>query len=452
MNLKKIIVNITNILSEEVSIGGYLFLETDGFLIPADSLKNDYIFNLSIMNNEDKNICSLDCFLYKFDRDDYYGPAKIACHIPSLKVGKYHLYPLERAKNITLKEDLFIKMIPFKIDKSFNVINSGEFYFYSFSVYNLDFSGISSSKTIFFETFEKQINEMTIYLNNTPIKCQGLGKRIDCIISASELPQNNRYESLNVYIKDSNGNKKINHFVHPVGIILKYIEKKTLKIKASKLLTIADPFMITIDTSDNTLGNIVFSKEGFFYLQVKKEDDSDEIKSVPKKLMCGFHKHPGETTKIMCMIEVFLEDGIYTFEEYISDGPIEDDYDSISPIYKVVVPTFKLNGKYFYSLENKREIIFNEFFREKIVLNFKNKNEILNFTLSTEKYKGTIKYYLGNSQVDCYISIDSYITCGVKGTNFEKSDIYYFERLNFLNQRERLYMVPPFEVTVSWDN
>ena len=59
----------------------------------------------------------------------------------------------------------------------------------------------------------------------------------------------------------------------PINLILDYIEKKTLKIKVSKLLTncLLENDWIIFDTSDNTLGNVLFSSNGF-YLKVKKVD------------------------------------------------------------------------------------------------------------------------------------------------------------------------------------
>ena len=445
-------VSITKILSKEVSTGGYLFLETDGYLIPSTSYNQENYFYLSIMNDEDKKVTSLFCFFYQFEKKNYRGPAKIACDVlPSLKTGKYHLCPLQEVYSFLFFEIYYVNIPPYNISESFNIINTDESYFYSLNTFDISFYDISYSKTIRFDLFDSQSKEMVIYLDDTPITCQAAKLRMNCSISALQLPQSDRYKSYNVYIKDSEGNKRINQFIYPINIKLNYIEKKTLKIKVTKLLTNCLTYhdMIIFDTSDDTLGNVLYSKEGFL-LKVKKED-LNEINSETKSLMCSFHKHPGETTKIGCEAYDLLEDGIYSFEEYISDGPLEDEDDRISPMYKIVVPTFKSNNKFIYSSNRNDEHIFDFHFREKIVLNFKNKEDVLDITLHQEKYTGQIKYYLGNSQVDCYPILNDYINCGVKGTNFEKSDIYYLERLNILEERERLYMVPPFEVTVSWD-
>ena len=49
-------VHITNIISINTTIGGYLFIETDGICISYGSLNQENIFDLSIINDEDKSI------------------------------------------------------------------------------------------------------------------------------------------------------------------------------------------------------------------------------------------------------------------------------------------------------------------------------------------------------------------------------------------------------------
>lgn len=445
-------IRITNIISKDVSLGGFLFLDTDAVLIPSTSFNQENIFDLSIINDEDKSISSLLCFFYKFEKF-YAGPAKIACFIDSLKIGKYHLYPLENTMSFLFFEIYICNILPFNLSESFNVVDKDEFYFYSLKPIKLFFYDSSDSITIKFNLFKSVSREIIIYLEDVPITCQTSGNKMICSITASELPQNNRYESLTVYIKDSEENKKINYFVYPVYVILNYIEKKTLKIKVSKLLTncLTNYDNIIFDTLDDTLGNVIYSKEGF-YLKIKNENIEDSDSKI-KQLFCSFHKHPGENTKIFCERDGSLEDGIYTFEEYISEGPLDDEEDRISPNYKIVVPTFKSNGKCIYNSNYKNlENIYDLQLREKIELNFKNKEEILNITLNHEHYKGETKLFLGNSQIECYAINTDYINCEINGSNFDKSDIYYLEKMNFLEEKERLYIIAPFEVKVSWDN
>ena len=207
-----------------------------------------------------------------------------------------------------------------------------------------------------FDLFDSVVKDIIIYLEDIPISCQASGHRMTCNISAYDLPQENRFQSLNVYIKDSNGNKKYNYFVYPIDILLYYVKKKTLKIKVTKFLSksVVTGDNIVFDTSDKTLGNVLYSKVGF-HLKIRNQD----VPSYTIKLVCGFHKHPGENTKVFCNTSTgILEDGIYYIDEYISEGPIEDEMDKISANYQIVVPTFVSNGKFLYStkLSNKENI------------------------------------------------------------------------------------------------
>ena len=440
-------ITITKIISKNISSGGYLFLETDGILIHSTSFNQENIFDLSIISDEDKSIFSLLCFFYKYER--FIGPAMIACEINSQKKGKYHLKSLENTKSFLFSEIYIVNILPFNFGESFNIIEGYEFYFYTLKKNSLDFYNNVETKTIKFEFYAQISKEITFYLEDIPITCEASRSKMICPISAKDFPQDNRFQSLNVYIKDSQGNKKKNYFVYPIEIILNYIEKKTLKIKVSKTLTkcLTDNDFIVFDTSDNFLENVIFSKEGF-YLKIKKENDDSDI----KQLICGFHKHPGETTKILCKKQENLEDGFYYFEEYISEGPLEDEDNRISPNYNIIIPTFKSNSKFIYSSKIRDdERIYDTQLRDKIELSFRNKNEILNITLNHEYYEGKNKYFLGNSQIKCSIIDNDFITCGIQGISFENSGIYYIEKMNFLGEKERLHILPPVLVTLLWD-
>ena len=192
--------------------------------------------------------------------------------------------------------------------------------------------------------------------------------------------------------------------------------------------------------------NVIYSKEGF-NLRVQNEE-SNNI----GELFCGFHKHPGENTKIYCEVEKKLEDWYYTFEEYISEGPLEGEKHIISLNYNVVIPSFKLNGRFIYSSNHgSDEHIFDILFRDKIYLNYKNKGEILIIALYAEHYEGYYEYFLGNSKLESFFIGENNLAFKIPSINFEKSGIYYFEKKNFLGERQRIYMVPPFEVIFSWD-
>ena len=139
---------------------------------------------------------------------------------------------------------------------------------------------------------------------------------------------------------------------------------------------------IVFDTTDKTLENILFSKNGF-YLNVKKENSDCQT----NKLICNFHKISGQNTKILCEKYNDFEDGTYNIEEYISEGPIEDDEDRISKSYEIVVPNFYIKGKFVYSSkeDNNDELIFDNLLREKIYLDYENKEEVQYIFLYVER-------------------------------------------------------------------
>ena len=441
---------ITNILTNNVSFGGFLFLETDGIIFPNNNLDDDTRLNLSIINDEDKKTYSLICFFANIGEIPLYlGAGKIACSINSqniIKLGKYHLYRIEDDKSNEIYK--YITIVPSLLNKSFNIIDGEEFYFYLKTPRRFEFSSETDSRTIKFFNFESSMKDEVIYLEDIPVTCQSLGFRMNCLILAKDFPQDKKFQSLNIYIKDSHGNKKRNYFAYPLYIFLDYVGKKNLKIKVTKQLTnsLTEKDFIVLETSDNTLENVIYSNTGF-KLKVKNED-SNYI----GELLCGFHKHPGENTKIFCNAEDGLEDGNYIFEEYISQGPLEDEDYRISSNYNVAIPSFKLNGRFIYSSNHGfDEFVFDSLFREKIYLNYKNKGEILFIALNVEHYEGNHDYYLGNSKLECFQMIKDNIFFKIPSTNFEKSGIYYFEKKNFLGERQRIYLVPPFEVIFSWD-
>ena len=450
-------ITITNIISKNIAHGGYLFLETDGVSIHSTSFAKETSFNLSIISDEDKSTTSLVCFFRDYEK--IYKPAIIACEINSeITKGKYHLKPLNSKISFLLDEETTVNILPFNLIESFMINNGNELYIYYSNKETLIYNSNTETKVIKFE-FLKSIEkdkskDIIIYLEDIPITCQTFSTGISCPISAQDLPQDNRFKSFNIYIKDSLGNKKRNYFTYPIDIILNYIEKKKLKIKVTKLLTstlVKNNFII-LDTSDNTLDNLIYSKKGF-YLGVEKDDSFSDV----KQLLCAFHKHPGETTKIFCGTEEILKDGTYYFKEYISEGPLEDERDKISPNYNIIIPSFKIDSKFLYSSKFMiHEQIFDLQFKEKIILNFNNKDEILNINLSQEYYQyyeeGKIsKYWFGNSEIECYNTNKVEAICRIKGSNFDRSGIFYIKRMNFVQELERIYCLPPFEVNIKWD-
>lgn len=443
---------ITNIITQDISLGGILTLETDWLSLEKSFINEENLFNLSILSDEDKNIIPLSCFFYKME--EFYRPIKIGCKINSqLKKGKYFFKPFETKISILFykRDEIYVYLLPFDFSQSFNINEAKELSFYSLNSYELTFSSTAEIEKLTLYLFDimEEAQEVIIYLGDNPIKCQANGGKMKCPILGEDLPQTKRYQILDVYIQDSQGNKKINNFMFPVRARFDYIEKQLLKIKVTNLLTntLIDNDFLVFDTSDDKLENVIYSKTGF-YLNIKKDDSISNI----NQLSCGFHKIPGETTKILCYAEDSLEDGTYYFEEYVSEGPLDDDDDRISQNYNIVIPTFKSLSKFLYSSKFKtKENVFDGQLREKIELKFNNKDEILNITFNHDNYEGKNKYFLGNSQLEFSNIYKKEITCGIKGSNFDSSGIYYIEKMNFLEEKERDYLLPPIEVTINWD-
>jgi len=435
-------IKITNILSNDIPIGGILLLQTEGIVF-LEELKS---FSLSITKEEDKSQYPITCFIYQFDETFINGKDIIACEIESdnpIQKGKYYL-SLEKEMII---DEQYIKILPFNII-SFNIIEGEELFAYSKKKIVKQFSSKTGSTSFKFSILEPlTFKETSIYFDDIEIKCQVSDDKIECPVIASIFPQDKRFQTFNVYYRDSQGNKKKNYLILPVEITLGYLKKKPLNIEVSNLLTncLTKNYFIVFDTTDTNLDSVIFSKNGF-NLNAKKEN----LDSETYQLYCNFHKIPGENTKILCEASSVFEDGTYNIEEYISDGPIEDDDDRISKSYEITVPNFYIKGKFVYSSkeDDNVEYIFDHLLREKIYLNYENKEEFQYIYLYVERNKNSNKYILGNSELESELFGKDYIKFKVPKANFEKSGIYYFEKINALNEKERLYILPPVEVSV----
>ena len=65
-------------------------------------------------------------------------------------------------------------------------------------------------------------------------------------------------------------------------------------------------------------------------------------------------------------------------------------------------------------------------------------------------YEGKIsKYLIGNSEMECYNTDKVNAICSIQGNSFESSGIYYIKKMNFLQEQERIYCVPPLEVNIK---
>ena len=108
-------IKIKNILSKNVPLGGYLFLEAEGIAFLLYKNLDKLSFTLSSIYEKDKTYSSFSCAFYWIE-EYYKGECKsiiIGCHIQkenSFKLGKYYFSPLENEENIQLSNDSNIKL------------------------------------------------------------------------------------------------------------------------------------------------------------------------------------------------------------------------------------------------------------------------------------------------------------------------------------------------------
>ena len=219
-------VNVTQILSPKVASNGYLVLGVEGLKFPLSNKGGPKTFPLSVINQNTNRTESLNCYFFVFDHV-YQRQPRIACRTLGLEKGLYSLAPSDEINFVANRYNVFIN--PFRLPDLFEVTSGNEEYFYDEDDDYETFDFPWSKDDLDFTSFEQLADSFTIYLqddyNSIPILCHpGIRlNRIECPVYAADLPQDRQYQTYEIYIEDSLGNKKKNEFVLPVNFNLLYL-------------------------------------------------------------------------------------------------------------------------------------------------------------------------------------------------------------------------------------
>lgn len=222
---------ITKILSPKVASDGYLVLGAAGLRFPL-KFKGTRTFSLSV-ENISTNITTatkLKCYFFQFEHLNAREP-NFACRTNNLPEGIYRLVPETENIQIPLTYyELYIN--PFDLQDTFEVTPGKEVYFYDEDDKDEEFESSREKESIDFDLFE-----LTTYDAQIPMILENSEKslrvlchpddyrlnEIECPLRASDFPQTSRFQTYDVFIEDSEGNKKFNYFVLPVTINLYYL-------------------------------------------------------------------------------------------------------------------------------------------------------------------------------------------------------------------------------------
>jgi len=215
-------ISINNILTEKVASNGFLILDTSSFSLPGKINVQLNSFQLLIKNEKDNEESSLSCFI-KYLGQTFDGFPKIACRTTGIKPGIYTLNPTSDLSFI-YNNKYNITIPSFNIEDTFEIINGEELYFHDGTQYaSFDFFGELAE--LDFELFEKVSDKnVIIYFDEIPIYCNTNETKLNCILSSLDFPQSQKKQKYNVYIKDSEGNKKRNYLIISVDIVMNYIK------------------------------------------------------------------------------------------------------------------------------------------------------------------------------------------------------------------------------------
>lgn len=215
-------VQVTKILTDKVASDGFLILETSGLNVPLRYHRHPNLnqFQLTLTGETNNTERSLSCFLYQFEYP-YSSPSKIACRVRGLTPGRYSLNPLPT--QLTFNANYFHKvtLLPFNVAGTFEVTEGKELYFYDYEANDEDFEYQNDYEDIDFDLFEVASGTQDIYFDDIPVQCYLSLYKIKCNLNANMFPYQ-RSNSYSVYIKDTLGNKKRNHFVLPVNIYMNF--------------------------------------------------------------------------------------------------------------------------------------------------------------------------------------------------------------------------------------
>lgn len=220
-------VNVTQVLSPKVASDGYLVLGVEGLKFPLSNKGGPKTFHLTVVNEETSKTESLICYFFVFEHV-YQRQPRIACRTNGLEKGIYTVGPTEEISFVVNRYNVYIS--PIKIPDKFEVTTGTEAYFYDEDDDYETFEYSWSRDDLDFTFFEQVTDStVTIYLqdefNSIPITCHsGIRlNRLECPVYADSLPQDRQFQTYEVYIEDSLGNKKKNEFVLPVNFNLQYL-------------------------------------------------------------------------------------------------------------------------------------------------------------------------------------------------------------------------------------
>ena len=221
--------DLVEILSPQVASDGYLVLGGSGARFPL-RFKGTRTFSLSVENLFTNRTTALRCYFFQFEHF-YEREPRIACRTNGLEEGTYRLVPSREEILVRIPTyELFIN--PFDLKDTFEVTAGKEVYFYDEDDNEEEFENQREREDMDFHLFETaDFSRLNIYLQNNEgfslrVTCHLDDYRlneIECPIRATDFPQDTRFQTYDVYIEDSLGNKKYNHFVLPVTIDLEYL-------------------------------------------------------------------------------------------------------------------------------------------------------------------------------------------------------------------------------------
>ena len=225
-------IQITKILSPQVASDGYLVLDTAGLKFPLRT-KGTRTFSLVVENTSTNESHKLLCYFFQFEHINE-RETIFACRVNNLPVGTYRLAPSTVDIKISFNfYELFIN--PFDLRDTFDVTPGKEIYFYDEDDKYEDFDNSRERESIEFDLFEPITfdTQVPMILENKEFSLKVLCypddyrlNEIECPLRASDFPQTSRFQTYDVYIEDSQGNKKLNYFVLPVHFNFYYLYNK----------------------------------------------------------------------------------------------------------------------------------------------------------------------------------------------------------------------------------
>ena len=210
---------IKEILTKEVCSNGILILDAELNIPIKDKATLEKPLKVFLRNsNEDQGYTS--CFLLHFEGKT---SAKVGCDIIDFSQALYQLTPLTSTVNYKLYGHT-LNLLAYSVKTPFQITSGSELYYYT-TVYEikLNFTKADEKKNLeFYLSSETSSKTQTVYLDDIKIECTVKnGNKLLCPITAKNVIQENNHK-YQVYLIDSNKNKKINYLVNPIEVTLQY--------------------------------------------------------------------------------------------------------------------------------------------------------------------------------------------------------------------------------------